>query len=78
MNQLAYPRLVQTSLSLPGGLTDSDAEHHAVLAMISARDGVNAERLMRQHVGASLQALLDTLTFTGDDPPSASAQQEAR
>ena len=46
--------------------------------MISARDGVDAERLMRQHVGASRQALLDTLTFTGDDPPSASAQQEAR
>lgn len=70
MNQLAYPRLVQTSLSLPGRLTDSDAEHRAVLAMIGARDEVNAERLMRQHVRASRQALLDTLTFAGEDSPA--------
>lgn len=75
MNQLAYPRLVQTSLSLPGRLTDSDAEHHAVLTMISARDDVNAERLMRQHVRASRQALLDALTFTGEKLPPAKSQQ---
>ncbi|WP_327654433.1 GntR family transcriptional regulator [Streptomyces sp. NBC_00483] len=58
MNQLAYARLVRTSLSQPGRLTESDHEHHRVLDLIRARDGDGAERVMREHVRRSHQALM--------------------
>jgi DNA-binding GntR family transcriptional regulator len=63
MNQLAYPRLVQTSVSLPGRLERSDDEHHRVLDIITAKDGATAERLMRDHVRASREALLAQMVF---------------
>lgn len=66
MNQLAYPRLVMTSLSKPGRLAESEDEHHRVLELILAKDGTTAERVMREHVRASQQALLDAM-----DSPSA-------
>ena len=37
MNQLAYARLVTTSLSQPGRALQSDREHHLVLELISPR-----------------------------------------
>jgi len=58
MNQLAYARLVQTSLSQPGRPKQSDREHHNVLELILAKDGDSAERVMREHVRASRRALL--------------------
>ncbi|MHC5259540.1 GntR family transcriptional regulator [Streptomyces sp. UC4497] len=58
MNQLAYARLVRTSLSQPGRLTESDHEHHRVLDLIRAKDGDGAERVMREHVRRSHQALM--------------------
>ena len=58
MNQLAYARLVQTSLSQPGRPMQSDREHHMVLELILAKDGDSAERVMREHVRASRRALL--------------------
>lgn len=58
MNQLAYARLVHTSLSQPGRALQSDREHHRVLELIVAKDGDSAERVMREHVRASRQALL--------------------
>ena len=58
MNQLAYPRLVTTSLSQPGRPAQSDQEHHRVVELITAKDGDSAERLMRGHVRASRQAVL--------------------
>jgi DNA-binding GntR family transcriptional regulator len=58
MNQLAYSRLVTTSLSQPGRPLQTDREHHRVVEMIIAKDGDNAERVMREHVRASRQALL--------------------
>ncbi len=64
MNQLAYSRLVTTSLSQPGRLRRSDREHHQVLELIIAKDGDSAERVMRDHVRASRQALMAGL---GDD-----------
>jgi DNA-binding GntR family transcriptional regulator len=67
MNQLAYPRIVQTSLQRPGRLARSAAEHRAVLEMIAARDGTTAEREMRGHVQASREALTDTLRFAGEE-----------
>ncbi|MDQ1105451.1 GntR family transcriptional regulator [Nocardioides zeae] len=57
MNQLAYPRLVTTSLSQPGRPLQSDQEHHLVLQLIMAKDGDSAERVMREHVRASRRAL---------------------
>ncbi|MFD8460621.1 GntR family transcriptional regulator [Streptomyces antimycoticus] len=58
MNQLAYARLVRTSLSRPGRLDESDGEHHRVLNLIQAKDGDGAERVMREHVRMSHQALM--------------------
>jgi DNA-binding GntR family transcriptional regulator len=58
MNQLAYSRLVNTSLRQPGRALQSDREHHRVLELIAAKDGDTAERVMREHVRASRQALL--------------------
>jgi DNA-binding GntR family transcriptional regulator len=66
MNQLAYPRLVATSLSRPGRLVESDAEHRHVLELIEAKDQSTAERLMREHVRASQEALLGKLSFPGE------------
>lgn len=61
MNQLAYHRLVHTSLSQPGRPTRSESEHHHVLELIRAKDGDGAERVMREHVRASHRALMDSL-----------------
>jgi DNA-binding GntR family transcriptional regulator len=58
MNQLAYARLVRTSLAQPGRLSESDNEHHRVLALILAKDGDGAERVMREHVRRSHQAVM--------------------
>ncbi len=68
MNQLAYARLVNTSLSQPGRPLQSDREHHHVLDLIVAKDGDSAERVMREHVRASRRALLAGLATAG--PPS--------
>lgn len=58
MNQLAYQRLVKTSLAQPGRPRQSDSEHHHVLELIEAKDGDAAERVMRDHVRASHRALM--------------------
>jgi DNA-binding GntR family transcriptional regulator len=58
MNQLAYSRLVKTSLSQPGRPLQSDSEHHHVLELIAAKDGYSAEMVMRDHVRASRVALM--------------------
>ncbi|WP_460066667.1 GntR family transcriptional regulator [Streptomyces sp. YKOK-I1] len=65
MNQLAYPRLVNTSLSRPGRAIQSDREHHLVLELILEKDGDSAERVMREHVRASRRALLAGLPLPG-------------
>jgi DNA-binding GntR family transcriptional regulator len=76
MNQLAYPRLVQTSLSLPGRLVESDAEHRRIVQMIAAKDGTTAERVMREHVRASQQALLDAMVFPDESVVSPRTAKE--
>jgi DNA-binding GntR family transcriptional regulator len=68
MNQLAYSRLVTTSLSQPGRALQSDREHHRVLELVIAKDGDSAERVMREHVRASRQALLAGLDATPRTP----------
>ncbi|MFJ9559862.1 GntR family transcriptional regulator [Streptomyces fuscichromogenes] len=65
MNQLAYSRLVNTSLSQPGRASQSDREHHLVLELILEKDGDSAERVMREHVRASRRALLAGLPVGG-------------
>ncbi|TLS48168.1 GntR family transcriptional regulator [Streptomyces montanus] len=65
MNQLAYSRLVKTSLSQPGRALQSDREHHNVLELIIAKDGDSAERVMRDHVRASRLALMAGLDAMG-------------
>ncbi|MEN0139137.1 MAG: GntR family transcriptional regulator [Rhodococcus sp. (in: high G+C Gram-positive bacteria)] len=65
MNQLAYGRLVKTSLAQPGRSLDSEREHHRVLDLIIAKDGTGAERLMRQHVQASHHAVMAGLDGAG-------------
>jgi DNA-binding GntR family transcriptional regulator len=68
MNQLAYARLVTTSLSQPGRVLQSDQEHHRVLELIVAKDGDSAERVMREHVRASRRALMAGLDRAAGDP----------
>lgn len=58
MNQLAYNRLVRTSLSQPGRPHESEVEHQQVLDLILAKDGDGAERFMRDHVRASRRAVM--------------------
>ena len=64
MNQLAYQRLVHTSLAQPGRATQSDSEHHQVVDLIEAKDGESAERVMREHVRASYRAVMAGLDAT--------------
>jgi DNA-binding GntR family transcriptional regulator len=71
MNQLAYSRLVNTSLSQPGRPLQSDQEHHRVLELVVSKDGDSAERVMREHVRASRRALLAGLDAQ-PGPPSTS------
>ena len=78
MNQLAYPRLVTTSLSQPGRPLQSDREHHHVLELIIAKDGDSAERVMREHVRASRQALLAGLPLPIPAPGQAGANAKRR
>ena len=58
MNQLAYNRLVRTSLSQPGRACQSESEHQRVVNLLLAKDGDGAERLTRDHVQASHRAVL--------------------
>lgn len=65
MNQLLYTRFVHLSVRSSGRLPQSDREHQSILHVIEARDGATAERLMRDHVRASQQALMEMLDFSG-------------
>ncbi|HEY0248269.1 MAG TPA: GntR family transcriptional regulator [Gryllotalpicola sp.] len=76
MNQLAFSRFVHTSLSRPGRLGESEAEHHRVADMIAAKDGGTAERVMREHVSSSRQALLDAMIFPGEQPGTTAPQRK--
>jgi len=60
-NQLAYPRLVRTSLTQPGRPDRSVAEHRRILEMIEAKDPEGAERAMREHVRSSHVELMRAL-----------------
>jgi DNA-binding GntR family transcriptional regulator len=53
MNQLAYHRIVMTTLRHPGRLRASLDEHHTVLGRILSKDGFGAEDAMRDHVRSS-------------------------
>ncbi|OBC01917.1 GntR family transcriptional regulator [Mycobacterium sp. 852013-50091_SCH5140682] len=74
MNQLAYPRLVNTSLGLPGRPLRSDREHHFVLDLILAKDGDTAERVMREHVRTSRRLILARLDLAVSTPASDGAE----
>lgn len=58
MNQLAYQRLVESTVADPKRLTESDREHHKVLEAIRDKDPYGAEQAMRDHVHASSRAAL--------------------
>ncbi|MBW0102768.1 GntR family transcriptional regulator [Pseudonocardia sp. KRD291] len=58
MNQLAYQRLVSASLTRPGRLGESLAEHRHVLDLVRGKDGIGAEFAMRDHVRSSERATL--------------------
>ncbi|MBN9733496.1 MULTISPECIES: GntR family transcriptional regulator [unclassified Pseudonocardia] len=58
MNQLAYQRLVSASLTRPGRLGESLAEHRHVLELVRGKDGIGAEFAMRDHVRSSERATL--------------------
>jgi DNA-binding GntR family transcriptional regulator len=66
MNQLAYGRLVRTSLGRPGRLPRSLAEHRRVLELIEAKEPDGAEAAMREHVRASAHVVLEALRQASD------------
>jgi len=68
MNQLAYHRLVLTSLSRPGRPDRSLAEHRAILERILDKDIHGAEAAMRDHVRASHRELMAGLADLRDHP----------
>jgi DNA-binding GntR family transcriptional regulator len=61
MNQLAYHRLVVSSVAHPGRLAESVAEHRRVFELITEKDGVGAELAMRDHVSRSAREVLTEL-----------------
>ncbi|MEO4042128.1 GntR family transcriptional regulator [Hoeflea sp. CAU 1731] len=65
MNQLLHSQFVHLTVRSSGRAPQSDHEHHSILEVIEARDGNTAERLMRDHVRASHQALMEVLEFSG-------------
>ena len=67
MNQLAYGRLVFTSLGRPGRPQKSVAEHREVLEAILTKDAEGAEIAMREHVRHSERALAAGLADAGAD-----------
>lgn len=67
INQLLHSKFVHLTVRKSGRGPQSDREHQGVLQVIEARDGATAERLMREHVRASHQALMETLEFSGSD-----------
>jgi DNA-binding GntR family transcriptional regulator len=64
MNQLAFPRLVSASLSVPGRFAKSEDEHRHMMDIIETKDGATAEQFMRHHVRASQEALLEAMPFS--------------
>ena len=58
MNQLAYHRIVVSTLRHPGRLGNSLVEHHTVLDSILAKDDFGADVAMRDHVRASQREAL--------------------
>lgn len=73
INQLAYHRLVVSSLKRPGRPPSSVAEHRSVLDAILAKDSDGAEASMRSHVAASQRELMHSLSplLNSEDNPSA-------
>lgn len=78
LNQLAYGRLVRTSLTRPGRLPRSVDEHAQILSLIEAKDPDGAEQAMRSHVRASARGVLDALrSQDADSDGSADAADPA-
>lgn len=67
MNQLAYHRLVLTSLSHKGRPSNSLNEHRRVFSLIQDKDSVGAELAMRGHVAASAREVLADSVITEQD-----------
>ena len=67
MNQLLHSQFVHLTVRSSGRAPQSDREHQSILQVIEARDGATAERLMRDHVRASHQALMEVLHLSGED-----------
>jgi DNA-binding GntR family transcriptional regulator len=66
MNQLAYQRLVLTTLSQPGRLERSVEEHARILEVVEAGDAYGAEFQMRDHVAASHRELAAGMHRAGE------------
>ncbi|MCP3426974.1 GntR family transcriptional regulator [Rothia sp. AR01] len=66
MNQLAYHRLVRTSLKQKGRIRASTGEHERVLERILDKDAARAEMIMRQHVAASASSTIHELAMQAE------------
>ncbi|WP_238148314.1 GntR family transcriptional regulator [Rothia halotolerans] len=63
MNQLAYHRLVRTSLQQKGRIRASTGEHERVLEHIVGKDSMRAEMTMRQHVASSAASTMNEIAL---------------
>jgi|SoiMethySBSTD1v2_1073268.scaffolds.fasta_scaffold205354_2 DNA-binding GntR family transcriptional regulator len=68
MNQLSYHRMVLRSVTHPGRLDRSCAEHRRILELITEKDGVGAELAMRDHVAASARNVMADSAVVQDQP----------
>jgi DNA-binding GntR family transcriptional regulator len=71
LNQLAYRRLVRTSLGRPGRLPRSVDEHQHILDFIEAKEADGAEAAMRNHVRSSAREVLAALRASEDEDAQA-------
>lgn len=78
LDQLAYSRLVRTSLGRPGRLPRSLEEHREILMLIEAKDADGAEAAMRRHVAASARVVLEALRAKEGLPQVEPDKLEAR
>jgi DNA-binding GntR family transcriptional regulator len=81
MNQMAYGRLLYSSLRQSGRVAACQEEHRAIVRAITARDPDAAEYATRQHVTQSHRALSRSMLSDGSlqgAPADASASADVR
>lgn len=70
MNQLAYHRIVDQTLALPGRLDDSLSEHGQIVRALQSKDPLAAELATRRHVSRTSETATLAAYRAEEDQPS--------